>query len=55
MGTKGGLIPNPDCEIIKIKTKTRHVRNNNPIIFYYKKGIKQGYDKETYPKLVLNK
>ncbi len=23
------LIPNPDCEIIKTKTKTQHVQNKN--------------------------
>jgi len=29
--------------------------NKNPIRFYCKEEIEQGYDKKTYPKLVLNK
>ncbi len=29
------------------------MRNKNPTRFYCKKGIKQGYDKEMYPKLML--
>jgi hypothetical protein len=29
--------------------------NKNLIKFYCKEETKQGYDKETYPKLVLNK
>jgi hypothetical protein len=51
--------PNPKSRSWNKKTKTRtwHVWNNNPIRFYCKEEIKikQGYDKKTYPKLVLNK
>jgi hypothetical protein len=55
MGTRTCLIPNPDLEIIK--TKTQHVRNKNPIWFYYKQEIriKQSYDKESYSKFVLKR
>jgi hypothetical protein len=52
MKTKIGLIPNPNCEIKK--TKTRHVQDKNPIRFNCKIEIKQGCDKKTYLKLVLN-
>jgi len=38
----------------KTKARTQHVQNKNPIKFDYKKGIEQGYDKKTYPKLMLN-
>ncbi len=38
----------------KKKTRTQHAQNKNPIKFCYKKGIKQSYDKKTYPKLMLN-
>ncbi len=33
------------------------MQNKNPTRFYYKNEIKinQGYDKKTYPKLMLNK
>jgi hypothetical protein len=31
------------------------MQNKNPTIFYCKKGIEQGYDNETYPKLLLNR
>jgi hypothetical protein len=39
----------------KTKTKTQ-VQNNNSTWFYYnnKTTIEQGYDKKTYPKLMLN-
>jgi hypothetical protein len=57
MGTRIGLIPNPNREIIKTKTKTQHVQNKNLIGFYYKHETKtkQSYDKETYSKFVLKK
>ncbi len=48
------LIPNLDYEKKETKTKTQHVQNKNPIWIYYKEEIKQGYDKKTYPKLMLN-
>jgi len=31
------------------------MQNKNPTRFYYKKGIEQGYDKEMYRTLVLNR
>jgi hypothetical protein len=55
MRTKLSLIPNLDHEIGKTKTKTWHMQNKNPTRFYCKKGIEKGYDKEMYPKLVLNR
>ncbi len=30
------------------------MQNKNPTRFYYKERIKKGYDKKTYPRLVLN-
>jgi hypothetical protein len=55
MRTKVALFLNLNCETKQIKTKTWHMQNKNPMIFYCKE-IKtwQGYDKRTYPKLVLN-
>jgi hypothetical protein len=52
--TRAYLISNPDHEIRKIKIRTQHMQNKSPARFYCKKGIKQGYDKKTYPKLMLN-
>jgi len=37
------------------KNKNTTCANKNPPIFYYKEEKKQGYDKKTYKKLVLNK
>jgi hypothetical protein len=56
MKTQVILVPNPDCEAKKTKTKTQHVQNKNPRRFFYKNKIrtKQIYDKITYPKLMLN-
>ncbi len=48
--TRACLILNPNHEIKKMKTRTKHMKNKNPIRFYYKKGIKQGYDKKTCQK-----
>jgi hypothetical protein len=52
---KVGLIPNLDHETRKTITRPRHVQNKNPTRFNCKKDTKQGYDKKTYPKLMLNK
>ncbi len=52
--TRACLIPNPDYERKKTRKKTQHMQNKNPIWIYYKKEIKWGYDKKTYPKLMLN-
>jgi hypothetical protein len=48
------LIPNSN---FKIRIKTQHVQNKNSTRFYCKNDIrtKQGYDKKTYPKHVLNR
>jgi hypothetical protein len=37
------------------KNNNTTIGNKNPTRFYCKKEIKQGYDKKTYPKLMLNK
>jgi hypothetical protein len=39
----------------KTKNKNRTNANKNPIKIHRKEEIEQGYDKKTYPKLVLNK
>jgi hypothetical protein len=57
MGTRTSLIPNPDRETIKTKTKTQNVGNKNLIGFYCKHETrtKQSYDKKTYSKFVLKR
>jgi hypothetical protein len=57
MKTQASLIPNPNYETRKIRTRTRHVQDKNLIKVYYKNETrtKQNCDKEMYPKLVLNK
>jgi hypothetical protein len=57
MRTRVGLFPNPNCETKQIITKTQHIRNKNPMIFYCKEEIKtwQCCDKLTSPKLVLSR
>jgi hypothetical protein len=60
MKTRARPISNSDCETRKTKItriRTQHMKNKNPRKFYCneKKKKKQGYDKEMYPKLVLNK
>jgi len=44
---KASLIQNPNCETKQTKTKTWHIWNKNPKIFYCKEKTKkeQGYDK----------
>jgi hypothetical protein len=55
MKTKVGLVPNPNCETKITITKIQHVRIKNPTRLYYKeKQTKQGYDKKTYSKSMLN-
>jgi hypothetical protein len=56
MKTRASIFPNPNCETKQTKTRTQHMQNKNPMKFYCKEEIKieQGYDKKTYPKLVLN-
>jgi hypothetical protein len=36
MKTHANLIPNPNHEARKIRTRTQHVQNKNPTRFYYK-------------------
>jgi hypothetical protein len=54
--TRVGLIPNLYCETRKIRTRTQQVQEKNSTRFYCKNETKtkQGYDKKTYPKLMLN-
>jgi hypothetical protein len=52
---RGSLIPNPNHEIRKNKNKNITCANKNPTRFYYKEETEQGYDKKSYPKLMLNK
>jgi hypothetical protein len=42
---------------MKLKKQNKNMTsvNKNPTTFYCKEEIKQGYEKKTYPKLVLNK
>ncbi len=40
MRTKARLIPNPNREIRKVKTKTRQMHDKNSIGFYWKNKIK---------------
>ncbi len=51
---KVGLIPNPNRETRKTKTKTQHMQYKNSTKFYCKIEIEWGCDKKTYLKLVLN-
>jgi len=55
--TKLGLVLNPGHGIKKSKVKTQCVHDMNAKRFYYKNmtRIEQNHDKNTYPKLVLNK
>jgi len=55
--TKLGLVLNPGHGIKKSKVKTQCVHDMNAKRFYYKNmtRIEQNHDKDTYPKLVLNK
>jgi hypothetical protein len=55
--TKACLVQNPGHGIKNSKAKTRCVHHVNAKGFYYKNmtKIKQDHDKDTYPKLMLNK
>jgi hypothetical protein len=46
--SKGMLIPNPNCEIRKIRIRTQHVQDKNLTKFYCKNETKrkQGCDKK---------
>jgi len=54
---KAILVQNPNRETKQIRTKTWHVWNKNPEIFYCKEKIKKRTRlwQKSYPKLVLNK
>jgi len=55
--TSACIFSNPNCETKNSRTRTQHMKNKNPTRYYCmeKTKTKQGYDKEMYPKLVLNK
>jgi hypothetical protein len=54
--TNAGLVPNLDYETRKIRIRIKHMQNKNLKRFYCNKKIriKQGCEKTTYPKLMLN-
>jgi len=52
MRTRTCLIPNPDHEAIKTKTKTQQVRNKNPI--YFISNMKQEQNKVMTKKHIQN-
>ncbi len=54
---KVGLVLNPGHGIKLSKVKTQYVHDMNVKGFYYKNmtRIEQNHDKDTYPKLVLNR